>query len=209
MKNYKMFDWKGDVYLRSLNKKEGKKYFTIFMQGAENRVDNFISYLDCEGVKLDYSVASLDYLNKWLYIQIKRVANDNWPSIQDYTKEFVEGYSIPPIARSLANDTSLYIAKMWENNSTGNTIYWGLHSGSKRLEGYNWPDIGGFPSESDKYTYPVVYYIYMYVFRILEKEYSNINECINDRILVRQYLSQIGGLPKGLRSLPPLPEKII
>ena len=50
--SYTIFDWKGNVYLGSLSKKESQKYFNLFMKGSEERVDIFVSFLRCEGVKV-------------------------------------------------------------------------------------------------------------------------------------------------------------
>ena len=202
--DYKIFDWKGSAYLGGVNIKDGRKYYNYFLSKAEKRTSYFVSFIFGEGVNLDYSVESLDYLNKWLYFQLtKNYKHNVLVKKIGRGRDFIFGDALNSFHRSLVNDVSLYIVEIWKKECEGDFLYWGHIKSSDSVDGYNWPGIKGFPGTNRKYIYPVVFYVYIYVFKILDGKYDCIERCLKDRMLSRKYKSN------GKQSIPNLPNKII
>lgn len=151
-------------YFSKMNKKQAMQYFEWFMETKEERFRILQEYIfrDTDKVILDKTPESLIGLWEWFQTKI------SW---EEKTREEIElelkgrpewmtqiiladTKKIADLTLKLAYDIGMYFGEVFvENNSS---LYWGIKTKPKALNGVNQPNVLGFLGDVNMYAYGIV-----------------------------------------------------
>ena len=151
-------------YFSKMNKKQAMQYFEWFMETKEERFIILQEYIfrDTDKVILDKTPESLIGLWEWFQTKI------SW---EEKTREEIElelkgrpewmtqiiladTKKIADLTLKLAYDIGMYFGEVFvENNSS---LYWGIKTKPKALNGVNQPNVLGFLGDVNMYAYGIV-----------------------------------------------------
>ena len=151
-------------YFCKMNKEQAMQYFEWFMETKEERFRVLQEYIciDTDKVILDKTPESLIGLWEWFQTKI------SW---DEMTKEEIEWElkgrpewmeeailsntkKISDLTLKLAYDISLYFGEVFVNNNS--TMYWGIKTKPRLLDGVNQPMVLGFVEDIGMYTYSLI-----------------------------------------------------